>query len=159
MFSIQIFSIKWRNLFALPLAFPFGSPCRIAVLRQARQVEWRVAPREDKLKSKTSFKPSPCLHKIASAMRLPLAYWKFCLQNFLRQKCSTTSWLPLASSCLRTMRQKLSALFQGFPSGGSCQQSWLMRGSFKFDIIFYNRKQATPLIRFLSATPSRQNYL
>ena len=24
MFSIRIFSIKWRNLFALPLAFPFG---------------------------------------------------------------------------------------------------------------------------------------
>ena len=49
---------------SLPLAFPFGSPCRIAVLRQARQVEWRAAPREDKLKSKTSFKPFPCLHKI-----------------------------------------------------------------------------------------------
>ena len=24
LFSIRIFSIKWRNLFALPLAFPFG---------------------------------------------------------------------------------------------------------------------------------------
>ena len=29
-----------------------------------------------------------------------------------------------------------------------------MRGSFKFDIIVYNRKQATPLIRRRSATPS-----
>ena len=24
LFFIRIFSIKWRNLFALPLAFPFG---------------------------------------------------------------------------------------------------------------------------------------
>ena len=37
-----------RKEFFLSLAFPFGSPCRIAVLRQARQVEWRAAPREDK---------------------------------------------------------------------------------------------------------------
>ena len=62
--------------------------------------------------------------------------------------------LPLASSCLRTMRQKLSALFQGFPSGGGSLRSKVVRGSFKFDIIFYNRKQATPLIRRRSATPS-----
>ena len=49
---------------------------------------------------------------------------------------------------------KLSALFQGFPSGGGSLRSKVVRGSFKFDLIFYNRKQATPLIRRRSATPS-----
>ena len=88
------------------------------------------------------FVASPCLKKFSKL-------------HFLRQKCSATSWLPLASSCLRTMRQKLSALFQGFPSGGGSLRSKVVRGSFKFDIIFYNRKQATPpLIRRRSAAPS-----
>ena len=31
------------------LAFPFGNPCCVAV-KQARQVEWRAAPREVNLK-------------------------------------------------------------------------------------------------------------
>lgn len=36
-----------RKGFSLSLAFPFGNPCCVAV-RQAQQVEWRAAPREDK---------------------------------------------------------------------------------------------------------------
>ena len=40
-------------------------------------------------------------------------------------------WLPLASSCLRTMRQKLSALSQGFPSGGGSARQGGGEGQFR----------------------------
>ncbi len=46
LFSIRIFSIKCCNLFVSPSLSPSGNPCRIAVLRQSRQVKWRAAPIE-----------------------------------------------------------------------------------------------------------------
>ena len=65
LFSIRIFSIKWRNLFALPLAFPFGESGGEAADRGLFKIspyvapfpcfplrgEWREAPREVPLAS------------------------------------------------------------------------------------------------------------
>ena len=75
LFSIRIISIKGCNLF-VSLSFvslslsPFGNPCRIAVLRQSRQVKRRAAPIEVYLKFRLM-------------LRLPLACIKFCLTSSL----------------------------------------------------------------------------
>ena len=56
--------------------------------------------------------------------------------------------LPLASSCLRTIRQKLSALFQGFPSGGGSLQSKVVRGCsiFQRSCSIFHRLLAFPFV-------------
>ena len=101
----------------LPLAFPFfafslggekrekpygsGNPCRIAVLRQARQAERQQAP--------TLLSPSGRVARSAERGQIKI------LPYIEASPCP---------SCLRTMRQKWSAYFIGFPSGGR-----LCRGS------------------------------
>ena len=85
------------------------------------------------------------LHFFGSILRLPLA--SSCLRT-IRQKLSAASRLPLASSCLRTMRQKLSALFQGFPSGGGSLQSKVVRGCsiFQRGCSIFHRLLAFPFV-------------
>ena len=113
---------------------PYGSgnPCRIAVLRQSRQVEWRKASCFP-LRAGFACSVVPALPLLSPSGRVAQGaergQFKFLpffqalsLLIFLAKKfakLSAATRLPLASSCLRTMRQKLSALFQGFPLGGS----------------------------------------
>ena len=75
--------------------------------------------------------PSPPEGKaifIALFTWLPLACIKFCLQNFLQQKLSATSWLPLGGKLsqkatdegrnLFSDTNNLNAALRGFPLGG-----------------------------------------
>ena len=167
LFAAACFSLSGRlrllRCAGITLAFPFfafstegekrektyvsWNPCRIAVLRQSRQVEcakplafpfgqaspvplcrhypcfplrgeWRKAPREVSLNSALFFKPCPCSFFLRkNSAKIVSRYAPSpCLKKFQRTSFfGSILRLPLASSCLRTMRQKLSALFQGFP--------------------------------------------
>ena len=132
------------------LFFPFGQASPVPLCRHypcfPLRGEWRKAPREVSLNSAlfsslvlahfscekirkivSRYASSPCLHKIfshfvASPCLIVLAHNEAKIVSLVPR-------LPLASSCLRTMRQKLSALFQGFPSGGGSLRSKVVRAA------------------------------
>ncbi len=131
LFSIRIFSIKWRNLFAFPFAFPVG--LNLAELPFNAIPASRVARSAERGLFKTSHyvAASPCFFllsqksaKIVSLVpRLPLACIKFCLQNFLRQKLSAATRLPPGGRLRREAVVRgascfLSGSFQS--SGATC---------------------------------------
>ena len=107
------YSSKRGKITPLPLIFYYSVLFRTNSIAHFKKIFNDFCVKKEKLGNFAEWgnillpyiKPSPCLKKFSKL-------------HFLRQKLSATSWLPLASSCLRTMRQKLSALFQGFPSGG-----------------------------------------